>query len=46
MAKLPEFRKYLPLDERFRDQPAATKEIELIFDQVEEILDPLCRNRL
>jgi hypothetical protein len=26
------------LDEWFRDQPAATKQIELTFDQVEEIL--------
>jgi hypothetical protein len=38
MAKQPEFRKYLPLDEWFREQPAATKQIELTFNQVEEIL--------
>ena len=38
MAKQPEFRKYLPLDEWFSKQPAATKQIELTFDQVEEIL--------
>lgn len=35
MAKQPEFKKYLPLDEWFRDQPAATEQIELTFDQVE-----------
>src|SRR5215213_8806832 len=38
MAKQPEFKKYLLLDEWFRKQPAATKQIELTFDQVEEIL--------
>jgi hypothetical protein len=38
MAKQPEFKKYLPLDEWFRDQPASKKQIELTFDQVEEIL--------
>jgi hypothetical protein len=38
MAKQPEFKKYLPLDAWFRDQPAATTQIELTFDQVEEIL--------
>jgi hypothetical protein len=38
MAKQPEFKKYLPLDEWFRDQPAATKQIELTFDEVEAIL--------
>ena len=38
MAKQPEFKKYLPLDEWFRGQPAATKQLELTFDQVEEIL--------
>jgi hypothetical protein len=38
MPKQPEFKKYLPLDEWFRDQPAATNQIELTFDQVEEIL--------
>lgn len=35
MAKQPEFKKYLPLDEWFRNQPAATEQIELTFDQVE-----------
>ena len=38
MAKQPEFKKYLPLDEWFRKQPAARKQIELTFDQVQEIL--------
>ena len=38
MAKQPEFTKYLPLEEWFRKQPAAAKQIELTFDQVEEIL--------
>ena len=38
MAKQPEFKKYLPLDEWFRNQPSTTKEIELTFDQVETIL--------
>jgi hypothetical protein len=38
MAKQPEFRKYLPLDEWFRKQPAAIEHIELTFDQVEAIL--------
>lgn len=38
MAKQPEFTKYLPLDEWFRNQPAMTKEIELTFDEVEGIL--------
>jgi len=38
MAKQPEFRKYLPLDEWFRNQPATTEQIELTFDQVETIL--------
>jgi len=38
MAKQPEFRKYLPLDEWFRKQPAMMEQIELTFDQVEAIL--------
>jgi hypothetical protein len=38
MAKQPEFRKYLPLEEWFRTQPAMATEIELSFDQVETIL--------
>jgi len=38
MAKQPEFRKYMPLDEWFHNQPAATKEIDLTYDQVEAIL--------
>lgn len=36
MAKQPEFRKYLPLEAWFHNQP--TTEIELSFDQVEAIL--------
>ncbi|RYY73274.1 MAG: hypothetical protein EOO52_17845 [Gammaproteobacteria bacterium] len=38
MAKQPEFKKYLPLEEWFAHQPKRLKEIELSFDQVEEIL--------
>lgn len=38
MAKQPEFIKYRPLDEWFRNQPASKKQIELTFDEVEEIL--------
>ena len=38
MAQQPEFKKYLPLDEWFRKQPASTEQIELTFDQVEAIL--------
>jgi hypothetical protein len=38
MAKQPEFKKYLPLDDWFRMQSPATKQIELTFDQVETIL--------
>jgi hypothetical protein len=38
MAKQPEFTKYLPLDEWFRKQPTKAKQIELTFDEVEEIL--------
>jgi hypothetical protein len=38
MAKQPEFRKYLPLEEWFHKQPATAEQIELTFDQVEAIL--------
>jgi hypothetical protein len=38
MAKQPEFNKYLPLEDWFRKQPPAARQIELTFDQVEEIL--------
>lgn len=38
MAKQPEFKKYLPLEEWFRNRPAKAKTIELTFAQVEEIL--------
>jgi hypothetical protein len=38
MAKQPEFRKYNPLEEWFRNQPKTVKSIELSFDQVEAIL--------
>ena len=38
MAKQPKFKKYLPLEEWFRKQPTAAKQIELTFDQVEAIL--------
>ena len=38
MAKQPEFRKYLPLEDWFRMQPTTAKQIELTFDQVEAIL--------
>ncbi len=38
MAKQPEFHKYLPLEAWFRNQPTAVAQIELTFDQVEEIL--------
>ncbi len=38
MAKQPEFTKYLPLDDWFRQQPASAAPIELTFDQVEAIL--------
>ena len=45
MAKQPEFRKYLPLEEWFRKQPATPEQIELTFDQVEAILGtPLPRS--
>jgi hypothetical protein len=38
MPKQPEFRKYLPLDEWFRDRHAETNQVELTFEQVETIL--------
>jgi hypothetical protein len=38
MAKQPEFKKYLPLEEWFRQQPTTAKPIELTFEQVEAIL--------
>ena len=38
MAKQPEFRKYLPLDEWFSKRPSTVKQIEMTFDQVEDIL--------
>jgi len=38
MAIHPEFRKYLPLEEWFRQLPASAMQIELTFDQVEQIL--------
>ena len=38
MSKQPEFRKYLPLEEWFRKQPATKKQIKLTFEQVEAIL--------
>jgi hypothetical protein len=37
MAKQPEFRRYLPLEAWFRDQPPTVEQIELTFDQVEAI---------
>ena len=38
MSKQPEFTKYLHLEDWFRKQPAAKTQIQLTFDQVEEIL--------
>ena len=38
MPKQPEFHKYLPLEEWFRNQPTTAEQIELTFDQVEAIL--------
>ncbi len=38
MPKQPEFRKYLPLEAWFRNQPTSRDQIELTFDQVEAIL--------
>jgi len=37
MPKQPEFHKYLPLEEWFRNQPTTPEQIELTFDQVEAI---------
>jgi len=41
MAKQPEFKKYLPLEEWFHRQPTTGEPIELTFDQVEAILGSL-----
>ncbi len=38
MAKQPEFSKYRPLEEWFRNQSPTAKQIKLTFDRVEEIL--------
>lgn len=38
MSKQPEFTKYLPLEEWFRNQTATAEPIMLTFDQVEAIL--------
>jgi hypothetical protein len=38
MSKQPEFTKYLPLDDWFRNQPASLKQLTLSFEQVEDIL--------
>ena len=38
MAKQPELRKYLPLDEWFHQQPTTVEHIEITFDQIEAIL--------
>ncbi len=38
MAKQPEFKKYLPLEEWFHKQPTTEKQIKLTFDQAEGIL--------
>ena len=38
MAKQPEFRKYLPLEEWFRKQSTSAGQLELTFDQIEQIL--------
>jgi hypothetical protein len=38
MAKQPEFKKYLPLEDWFRQQPISAKSIKLTFNQVEDIL--------
>jgi hypothetical protein len=38
MAKQPEFSKYLPLEEWFRQQPITAEPIEMTFAQVEAIL--------
>jgi hypothetical protein len=45
MAKQPEFKKYLPLEEWFHNQTASAQDMELTFDQVEAILgSPLPRS--
>jgi hypothetical protein len=44
MAKQPEFHKYVPLEEWFRNQPATANQIELTFDQVEAILEAALPN--
>jgi hypothetical protein len=41
MAKQPEFKKYLPLEEWFRKQSTTAEPIELTFDEVEAILRSL-----
>jgi hypothetical protein len=38
VAKQPEFRKYLPLEAWFRNQPTTVEQIKLTFAQIEEIL--------
>jgi len=38
MSKQPEFRKYLPLEEWFRQRANAAEPIEMTFEQVESIL--------
>jgi len=38
LAKQPEFKKYLPLEDWFRNLPATADKIELTFEQVEVIL--------
>jgi hypothetical protein len=38
MAKQPEFKKYLPLEKWFSEQPPSKRQVELTFDQVEGIL--------
>lgn len=38
MAKQPEFRKYLPLEAWFRNQPTTVDQLALTFEQVEAIL--------
>jgi hypothetical protein len=38
MTKQPEFHKYLPLEEWFRNQPTTAEQIELTFEEVEAIL--------
>jgi hypothetical protein len=38
MAKQSEFKKYLPLEKWFGEQPPSKRQVELTFDQVEAIL--------